>query len=76
VKKVTTPTLILVGDRDGEVPMEQSIEWYHALETMKVPTQMVVYPNEGHVFYKHADARDYTLRMLGWFEQWFKKEKE
>jgi dipeptidyl aminopeptidase/acylaminoacyl peptidase len=71
VKKVTTPTLILVGDSDGEVPMEQSIEWYHALETMKVPTQMVVYPNEGHVFYKLGDARDYTLRMLGWFEQWF-----
>jgi dipeptidyl aminopeptidase/acylaminoacyl peptidase len=76
VKKVKTPTLILVGDRDGEVPMEQSIEWYHALETMKVPTQMVVYPNEGHVFYKPADARDYTLRMLRWFDQWFPKETD
>jgi len=71
VKNVKTPTLILVGDRDGEVPMPQSIEWYHALETLKVPTQMVVYPNEGHVFYKPADARDYTLRMLRWFERWF-----
>ncbi|MEY2412038.1 MAG: hypothetical protein QOD84_644 [Acidobacteriaceae bacterium] len=73
VKKVKTPTLILVGDRDGEVPMEQSIEWYHALETMKVPTQMVVYPDEGHIFYKPADARDYTLRSLQWFQQWFAK---
>jgi dipeptidyl aminopeptidase/acylaminoacyl peptidase len=73
VKKVTTPTLILVGDRDGEVPMPQSIEWYHALQAMKVPTQMVVYPNEGHVFYRPADARDYTLRTLQWFEQWFGK---
>ncbi len=76
VKNVKTPTLILVGDRDGEVPMEQSIEWYHALETMKVPVQMVVYPNEGHVFYKKADGRDYTVRTLRWFEQWFAKEKE
>ena len=74
VKKVGTPTLILVGDRDGEVPMEQSIEWYHALETMKVPTEMVVYPNEGHVFYKPADARDYTLRMLQWFDKWFENQ--
>jgi dipeptidyl aminopeptidase/acylaminoacyl peptidase len=73
VKKVKTPTLILVGDRDGEVPMPQSIEWYHALQAMKVPTQMVVYPNEGHVFYRPADARDYTLRSLQWFEQWFGK---
>jgi dipeptidyl aminopeptidase/acylaminoacyl peptidase len=75
VKKVRTPTLILVGDSDGEVPMEQSIEWYHALETMKIPTAMVVYPNEGHVFYKPADARDYTLRMLQWFDKWFAKGK-
>lgn len=73
VKKVKTPTLILVGDRDGEVPMEQSLEWYHVLETLKVPTQMVVYPGEGHIFYKPADARDYTVRMLQWFQQWFAK---
>jgi len=73
VKNVKTPTLILVGDRDGEVPMPQSIEWYHALQAMKVPTQMVVYRNEGHVFYRPADARDYTLRTLQWFEQWFGK---
>jgi dipeptidyl aminopeptidase/acylaminoacyl peptidase len=73
VKNVKTPTLILVGDRDGEVPMPQSIEWYHALQAMKVSTQMVVYPNEGHVFYRPADARDYTLRTLRWFEEWFGK---
>ena len=73
VKNVKTPTLILVGDRDGEVPMPQSLEWYHALQAMKVPTEMVVYPNEGHVFYRAADARDYTLRTLRWFEQWFGK---
>ena len=74
VKKVKTPTLILVGDRDGEVPMAQSIEWYHALQTMKVPTKMVVYPNEGHIFYKPEDARDYVLRTLEWFDEWFAKQ--
>jgi len=74
VNNVKTPTLILVGDRDGEVPMEQSVEWYHALQAMKVPTKMVVYPNEGHLFYRPADARDYTLRTLQWFEQWFAKD--
>jgi dipeptidyl aminopeptidase/acylaminoacyl peptidase len=71
VKKVKTPTLILVGDSDGEVPMEQSVEWYHGLETMKVPVQLVVYPNEGHLFNKPADVRDYTLRTLQWFDRWF-----
>ena len=73
VKAVKTPTLILVGDRDGEVPMEQSVEWWHALAAQHVPVKLVVYPNEGHLFIKPADARDYTLRTLEWFEEWFAK---
>jgi dipeptidyl aminopeptidase/acylaminoacyl peptidase len=73
VKAVKTPTLILVGDRDGEVPMEQSVEWWHALRAMNVPTTLVVYPDEGHMFVKAADERDYNLRTLEWFEEWFAK---
>lgn len=73
VKAVKTPTLILVGDRDGEVPMEQSVEWWHALETLHVPVKLVVYPDEGHAIMKPADARDYTERSLEWFEAWFAK---
>jgi acylaminoacyl-peptidase len=73
VKGVKTPTLILVGDRDGEVPMDQSVEWWHALRTLNVPTKLVVYPNEGHAFVKPADARDYTLRTLEWLDEWFAK---
>ena len=73
VKSVQTPTLILVGDSDGEVPMEQSVEWWHALNTMKVPTALVVYPHEGHIFGNPDDSRDYTLRTLEWFEEWFAK---
>jgi dipeptidyl aminopeptidase/acylaminoacyl peptidase len=76
VKAVKTPTLILVGDRDGEVPMEQSVEWWHALATLHVPTKLVVYPNEGHAFVKPADARDYALRTIEWFEEWFAKAAE
>ncbi len=73
VTAVKTPTLILVGDRDGEVPMEQSVEWWHALSNLHTPTKLVVYPNEGHAFIRPADSRDYSLRTLEWFEQWFAK---
>jgi dipeptidyl aminopeptidase/acylaminoacyl peptidase len=75
VQAVKTPTLILVGDRDGEVPMEQSVEWWHALAAQHVPVKLVVYPNEGHLFIKPADARDYNLRTLEWFGEWFGKAK-
>ncbi len=73
VKAVKTPTLIVAGDRDGEVPTEQSVEWWHALKIMKVPAKLVVYPNEGHLFVKPVNFHDYILRTLEWFDEWFTK---
>lgn len=67
VKNVKTPTLILVGDSDGECPSPQSFEYWHALKTFGVDTQMVVYPGEGHFIYKPNDQRDIMRRMLEWF---------
>lgn len=71
VKNVKTPTLILVGDRDGEVPAPQSFEWWHALKTLGVPNQFVVYPDEGHAISQPAHRRDYQVRSMEWFEKWF-----
>jgi dipeptidyl aminopeptidase/acylaminoacyl peptidase len=71
VKKVKTPTLILVGDRDGEVPAPQSFEWWHALKTLGVPNQFVVYPNEGHAISQPEHSFDYAVRTMDWFDRWF-----
>jgi dipeptidyl aminopeptidase/acylaminoacyl peptidase len=70
IKNVKTPTLIVVGERDGECPMPQSREFWHALKTLKVPTEFVVYPNEGHGISDPAHVRDITERMVGWFDQY------
>ena len=67
VKNAKTPTLIVVGERDGEAPPSQSFEFWHALKTMHVPTQLVVYPGEGHAFHKHEDRVDLIERSLEWF---------
>jgi dipeptidyl aminopeptidase/acylaminoacyl peptidase len=67
IKKVKTPTLILVGDSDGECPMPQSEEFYEALKTLGVKTQFVVYPHEGHNIHKPEDRRDIVHRMVDWF---------
>ncbi len=68
IKKVKTPTLILVGDSDGECPTPQSYEFWHALKTLGVETTLVVYEHEGHLFSKPADDRDRTARTLAWFD--------
>ncbi len=58
IKQTHTPTLLVVGDRDGECPAPQSFEFWHALRDLHVPTQLVVYPNEGHGFVDPAHRRD------------------
>jgi dipeptidyl aminopeptidase/acylaminoacyl peptidase len=69
IKNVKTPTLIVVGDRDGECPAPQSYEFWHALRDLGVKTEMVIYPNEGHRFRKPSDQKDVLLRMIGWFNE-------
>jgi dipeptidyl aminopeptidase/acylaminoacyl peptidase len=70
IKNVTSPTLIVVGDRDGECPAPQSFEFWHALRDLHVPTQLVVYPNEGHGFVDPADRRDVLQRAVDWFARY------
>jgi dipeptidyl aminopeptidase/acylaminoacyl peptidase len=72
IKKVKTPTLVVVGDRDGECPAPQSFEFWHALRDQSVPTQLVVYPNEGHGFVDPAHRIDVLERALAWFEEYMK----
>jgi dipeptidyl aminopeptidase/acylaminoacyl peptidase len=68
IKNVKTPTLILVGDSDGECPTPQSYEFWHALKTLGVETQFVVYPHEGHVFADAGHQRDVLERTMRWFD--------
>ena len=67
IKQAHTPTLMVVGDRDGECPAPQSYEFWHALRALHVPSQLVVYPNEGHGFVDPAHRRDVIERAVEWF---------
>ncbi len=69
IKEAKTPTLVIVGDRDGECPAPQSFEFWHALRAEGVKTQLVIYPNEGHGFRDPAHILDRAQRTFGWFEQ-------
>ena len=72
IKNTRTPTLILVGDRDGECPAPQSYEFWHALKTLGVETQFVIYPNEGHFIHDPAHQRDILERTVAWFDKYLK----
>ncbi len=72
IKKVKTPTLVIVGERDAECPTPQSYEFWHALRTLGIPTQLVVHPGEGHLYLKPENQIDRLDRTVAWFDKYLK----
>ncbi len=70
ISKVTTPTLIFVGEKDVRVPPPQSIELYRALKSNGVPTELYIAPREPHGW---RELRHRLFKMnseLTWFEKY------
>jgi dipeptidyl aminopeptidase/acylaminoacyl peptidase len=70
---VRTPTLILHAREDRRCPLAMGRMFYQALLARKVPTQMVVYPNEGHGIKQPRHQEDVLRRTLAWFAEYDKK---
>lgn len=61
---VIPPMLILHGEEDRNVPMEQSMALRRALEDAKLPFEFLVYPKEGHVFNERRHIVDMAERVV------------
>lgn len=71
--KVTTPTLIVGGEQDWNVPIHNSEQLYIALKRQGVPTELVVYPDQGHHFDVPSYDKDLYERYIKWFDKWLAK---
>jgi dipeptidyl aminopeptidase/acylaminoacyl peptidase len=72
VKDVKTPLLILHNDKDGAVDFEQGIEYYNALRRLKKPVTMITYRGENHGLARRENMRDYSIRMMEFFDYYLK----
>ncbi len=68
VANVKTPTLILHGEEDWDVPVEQSYQFYRALKDLGVETELVVYPREPHGPVEYEHVIDIGNRLVDWFK--------
>ena len=73
IKAAKTPTFIYVGERDVECPPAQSLEFWHGLKAMGVPTSLVIYADEGHGIRKAEHKTDLSNRIVGWFDKYLGK---
>jgi dipeptidyl aminopeptidase/acylaminoacyl peptidase len=74
VQKIQTPTLIVGGDSDSNVPIINGEQMYESLKRLGVPTLLVVYPGEYHEFRRPSFIKDRWERNLAWFSHYIKSE--
>ena len=48
VKEFKTPTLVIHGELDYRVPYKQGLQLFTALQMQKVPSKLLLFPDEGH----------------------------
>lgn len=68
--RVKTPTLIMGGEHDWNVPILNSEQMYQALKRLGVQTQLVVYPNEHHGIRRPSFIKDRYQRYLDWYAKY------
>jgi dienelactone hydrolase len=73
VQNTKTPTMLENGELDSGAPAQQAKAFWHALVYYKVPTKLVIYPGESHVFSDPVNIRQRAQDTVAWFNQWLTK---
>jgi dipeptidyl aminopeptidase/acylaminoacyl peptidase len=72
VDRVSTPTLLMGGQDDWNVPIQNSEQMYQALRRLGVDTQLIVYPRQGHGIRVPSYQLDRYQRYLDWYDRYLK----
>ncbi len=68
--RMRTPTLVLHGEQDFRVPYTEGTALFTALQRQRVPSRLVLFPDEGHWVMRPANQRVWWEEMQGWFGRW------
>jgi dipeptidyl aminopeptidase/acylaminoacyl peptidase len=69
---VKTPTLIVCGQEDWNVPLVNSEQLYLSLRRLGVDSMLVVYPEQPHEFWRPSYIKDRYLRYGAWYDHFLK----
>ena len=72
-KDFHTPTLVITGELDFRVPYTQSLQLFTALQMQKVPSKLLVFPDEGHWVLKPQNSLLWYKTFIDWLDSWVKK---
>ncbi len=72
VQNFKTPCLVITGEKDYRVPYTQSLEFFTGLQKMRVPSRLIVFPNDGHWPNYTKSMPFYYNAHLDWFHRYLK----
>jgi dipeptidyl aminopeptidase/acylaminoacyl peptidase len=73
IQDFKTPTLVIHGELDYRVPLGQGLQLFTALQMQKVPSKLLLFPDEGHWILKPQNSRLWYQSFIEWIGEWTKK---
>ncbi|MEQ1886137.1 MAG: S9 family peptidase [Bryobacteraceae bacterium] len=67
-----TPTLVIHGEQDYRVPVGQGLQLFTSLQLQKVPSKLVLFPDEGHWVLKPKNSVFWYKTFLDWIGEYTK----
>jgi len=71
VAKARTPTMLMHGENDNDVPIAEAEQYYIGLRDVGVEAIMVRYPREGHGIRESKHVVDSIDRCINWYVKHF-----
>lgn len=70
VKNWKTPMLVIHGEKDFRIPVEQGIGTFTALQRRGIPSQLLIFPDENHWVLKPQNSVQWHDTVQNWLKQW------
>jgi dipeptidyl aminopeptidase/acylaminoacyl peptidase len=69
-KNFRTPILLSVGENDFRVPLNQTLENWSVLQRLRIPSRLIVWPEENHWILKGEDSRYWYQEVYAWLRKY------
>jgi dipeptidyl aminopeptidase/acylaminoacyl peptidase len=69
-ERIKTPTLIITNEQDFRVPVDQGLQLFTALRRNGVPSETLVFPDEGHWVLGALNSRRWHQSVFGWMKKY------
>jgi dipeptidyl aminopeptidase/acylaminoacyl peptidase len=72
-QNIRTPTLVITNELDFRVPVDQGLQLFTALRRNGVPSEALVFPDEGHWVLKPLNSQRWHETVFAWMRRWLEK---